>query len=144
MEKSKYKQVEIPVVENKEWDSLKMGELKKAVKEYYEVFISGTSTKNLHSGVTILFTKGGIKHFLNFGKQGYTKLKMVQKLRAAVRLAEFKNFKKKDIDDAPNILGYLNYMVTVNVEGKNQRFRIVVRLTTEGKFYYHHSVRVQK
>jgi hypothetical protein len=49
---------------------------------------------------------------------------------------------KPDITDGRNIIGYMNYKVKINVEGKIQTFRIVIRMTNEGKYYYNHSVRV--
>ena len=42
------------------------------------------------------------------------------------------------------IIGYMNFKVSVMIEENSHKFRIVVRITKDGKFYYDHAVKVKK
>ncbi len=64
------------------------------------------------------------------------KIKAVVVLKKMIETAIFLNFKDKDDNDSKDILGYFNFKSKVKVEDKIQIFRIVVRLTKSGKFYY--------
>ena len=130
-------------IEN-EVNTLKLGELKKKVKAFYTENLKGKTVKNKHKGITVLFNAPGLKHLLFARNVGYVKLKAVFILRDLVKNAIFCNFKNPDINDNPGITGYLNFKSKAKIEGNIYAFRIVVRLTNQGKFYYDHSVKVKK
>ncbi|MFQ3578547.1 MAG: hypothetical protein SNJ71_00220 [Bacteroidales bacterium] len=139
-----YKQTYIPTVNNKDFQGMKLGELKVYVKKYYNENIKNTTVTNKHKNITVKFSRKGIDHLLYARNAGFVKLKAVLKLKEIVENAVFLNFKDKDKSDSKDIFGYINMKCKVNIEEKNQVFRIVIKLTKDGKFYYDHSVKVRK
>lgn len=123
---------------------LKLGAVKKKCHAFFKENFNGKSVKNKHKAVTVSFNMRGINHLIYSRNPGYIKLKAVFVLRELVQNAVFCNFKNPDKNDSPDILGYLNFKSKAKIEGKIHTFRIVVRLTVKGKFYYDHAIRVKK
>ena len=61
-----------------------------------------------------------------------------------IKEAEYCNFKEPDSDDSKDILGYMNFKISIRINEELFTFRIVVRLTRNGKFFYDHSVKIEK
>ncbi len=140
----KYKQTIIPNVEEKQFEGKKLGDIKRYVKDFYNKNFKGKSVKNKQKGITIKFSAKGLSHVLYARRAGYTKYKAITVLDEMLKYAEFLNFKSSDIDDPVIVLGYLNFKSKVIVENKMQYFKLVVRLTNTGNFFYDHSVKVKK
>lgn len=138
----RYSQKTIPKL-GTEWDDKNQGELKKLAQDYYNDNFLGKSTTNQHKNIVVLFAKSGIRHVLNFGAREYIKFKAIKLLPQLIEYAEFKNFKKADDDDEKSILGYMNFEVKANIEGLIYKLRLVIRITNNGKFYYHHAKKMQ-
>jgi hypothetical protein len=115
-------------------------ELKKEVKEYYLKNIDGVSVKNKDTGITIKFSTLGIKHLLNYKIQLEKQLLLVYKLIEVAENAKFGNFGKKKDNEKSEVIGYLNF----NYKSKNENYRMVIKLTKDGKFYYHHVIKTKK
>jgi len=141
---SKYKQKIIPIVDDDQFIGMTLGQLKDYIKTYYNTNLKGSTIINKHKGISIQFGREGIRHLLYARKIGYTKLKAVVVLNQLMINSVYCNFKEPDITDTKEILGYLNFKAKVCIEDKIHLFRIVVRLTISGKFYYDHAVRVKK
>jgi hypothetical protein len=142
MASTKYKQTVIPKFGN-QWDSFSQADLKKVAQKFFQEKLKGKTVKNIDTGVHIQLAQSGVKHALNYGQRDYIKFKVIGILDELLKYAEFKNFKKPDLNDGQNILGYMNFEAIGNVESKNYKFRIVVRITNEGKFYYHHAKKIR-
>ncbi len=141
---SNYKQKTIPVVDDKQFAGMKLGKLKEYVKIYFNDNLRNMSVINQHKGISVKFSRKGFDHLIHARNVGYVKLKAVIVLKEMVENAVYLNFKDKDEDDTKDILGYFNFKSKVKVESKIQTFRIVIRLTKSGKFYYDHAVKVRK
>ncbi len=137
MKSRRYKQSVIPVLDNN-WDNFKVSDLAKLAYDFYTKNVENTKVKNLHKGIEVIFVRSGIRHLLNKNKGGSYKYQLVKILPEVIKYAEFKNFKKPDADDGNNILGYLNFEAIVKKNNQNEKFCITIRMTNEGKFYYHH------
>jgi len=61
-----------------------------------------------------------------------------------IQSAVYSNFGEPTEKDPPGVLGFLNFKVKVNIENKEHLFRVVVRMTKEGKFFYDHAVKIIK
>ena len=144
MKNKKYKQTIIPTVEDKQFEGLKLGQIKKFVRNYFNENIRNKTVKNKHKGITVMFTRKGLDHVIHARNAGYVKYKAIICLPKMVKNAVYLNFKDKDEDDVLDILGYLNFKCNVKVENRIQIFKIVIRLTNEGVFFYDHSVKVEK
>ena len=118
--------------------------LKKIVKQYYDENLKGQTVVNRDKGITVIFSNVGRNHVLYARRPGFEKLVAIFKLSELVANAVFTNFKGPDKDDFSNIIGYMNFKSKANINGTTQVFRIVVRISKEGKFFYDHSVRVKK
>lgn len=125
-------------------DGMTLSQLKKAIKDYYGKYVKGTSVVNKQKLITVDFPADSVKHVIYARKPGYTKLKAVFIIKEMIKNAEYLNFKEPDEDDGQNILGYFNFKAKAKIEGNVHWFRIVIRLTNNGKFYYDHSVKVIK
>ena len=123
---------------------LKLGVLKKHCTSFFKRNINGKSAINKHKGITVLFNMRGLKHVLHARNSGYTKLKAVYILPELIENAVYCNFKNPGENDSPDIIGFLNFKSKAKIEGKIQIFRIVIRITNRGKFFYDHAVRVKK
>ncbi len=134
----------IPKVENKQFEGMKMGVLKKYVKAFYINNFKTKTIRNKNKEIDIKFSSVGIKHLLHARKSGYIKLKAVTVLDEMIENAIFLNFKNPDSNDTTGIIGYMNFEVFVSIEGQNHYFKVVTRLTKDGNFYYDHSVKVIK
>ncbi len=141
---SKYKQTYIPVVDDTQFKEMKLSELKEYVKTYFNENLRSKTATNFHKQITVQFSRKGLDHLLYARNAGYIKLKAVVVLKEMIENAVYLNFKNKDSDDVADIIGYFNFKCKVNVESNVQIFRIVIRLTKTGKFYYDHAVRVRK
>ena len=139
---SNYRQKEIPKVDENLFVNLKLGEIKKFVSDFFEKNIKNTKIENLHKGINVEIRKAGLRHILYARNAGYNKLKAVIIMKEMIRHATYCNFKEPDEDDEVNVLGYFNFKCKVNIENKIQFFRIAVRLTKDGKFYYDHAIKI--
>lgn len=135
----RYKQTVFPRLNNL-WDTKSVAEIAVLADNYYKEHLENTSVVNLHTGIKINFVRSGIKHLLNFGKGGNFKYQLVKILPQVLRNAEFKNFKPADEDDGDNIVGYMNFGAGITKHNSIENFRIVIRITNDGKFYYHHGL----
>ena len=140
---SKYKQKIVPVVADNQFAGMRLGQLREYVTNYFDKHIKDCKLINLHKGITVEIRKAGLRHLLYARNAGYVKLKAVMILKEMLINAVYCNFNEPDNDDGLNVIGYLNFKCKAKIEDKVQVFRIVVRLTKEGKFYYDHSVKVQ-
>lgn len=141
---SYYKQPSVPVVDDKQFEGMALGKIKTYVSDFFDKNLRDTQVKNLHKGITIDMRKAGLRHVIHARNPGYVKMKAVMVVKEMLRNAVYCNFGEPDANDAANVMGYFNFKCKVNVEGKDHVFRIVVRLTTDGKFYYDHAVKVVK
>lgn len=133
------------ILSDNQFNGFTLSALKKAAKDYYYQNIDGKTVVNKSKGISIIFNKNGVKHVLNARNAGYVKIKAIFALRELVENAVYSNFNGPDKTDNPmNVFGYCNFKSKIIIEGKLQMFRIVVRLTKDGKFYYDHSVKVKK
>ncbi len=138
----RYKQVVVPTMDSS-WDNLILSELTQKAKEFYTNDLLETSVKNIHKGVVISFVKSGMKHVLNFGGRSYIGYKAIKLLRELIKYAEFKNFGMPNENAGKTVLGFLNFEAKANIEGKNYKISINIRITTEGKFHYHHAKKIR-
>ena len=124
--------------------STSLAELKLQVKKYYNDVLHGTSVVNKDKGITVTFSSVGRNHVLYARNAGFEKLVAIFKLPEIVSTATFLNFKNADENDHHSVVGYMNFKSMVSINGKAFQFRMVVRISTNGKFYYDHSVWVKK
>jgi len=140
---SKYKQQIIPAVNESLFKDMNLSDIKKFVRKYYNENIKGETVKNKHKGISVRFTRKGIEHVVYARKGGKEKYKAVTVLQEMMRNAEYTNFKEKENKDVKAVLGYLNFKVKVNIDKKIHSFRLVVRLTVHGNFFYDHAVKIK-
>lgn len=134
----------IPTVDDLQFNGMKLGQIKQYVKSYYNSNYKGRTVVNEHKQITVHLGREGLHHVLYARKLGYTKLKALVVIADMIKEAIYCNFKNADENDSNDILGYLNFKSEVIIEGSVYWFRIAVRLTNAGKFYYDHSVWVKK
>ena len=134
----------ITISRKKVTSSVEITKLKKEMKSFYNTHLKGKTVKNKDKGISIILSSVGRNHVLYARAAGFEKLIAIKKLHEMVREAEYCNFKEPDADDGKDILGYMNFKVNVCINGETLLFRIVVRLTKNGKFFYDHSVRIEK
>ena len=118
--------------------------LKTEMKSFYNTRLKGKTVKNKDKGISIVFSSVGRNHVLYARAAGFEKLIVIKKLPDMVREAEYCNFKEPDGNESKDILGYMNFKVNISINDEIFLFRIVVRLTKNGKFFYDHSVRIEK
>ena len=140
----KYIQTVIPVANDEFFKDMPLGKLKQYVRHYFNENLRNSSVVNFEKKITIKFSRTGFDHLIHARNIGYIKLKAVVILDKMIKYAEFIDFKDKDIDDSIGILGYFNFQCKATVEEKIHLFRIVIRMTKDGEFYYDHAVRVDK
>ena len=141
---SNYYQKNIPIVDDKQFENLKLGQIKRYVRDYYNLNLRHKSIINVHKGMTIQFSRKGFDHLIHSRNIGYVKIKAVIVLDKMIENAVYLNFKDKDSDDSEDVLGYFNFRCNVKIENTIHYFKIVIRLTKDGKFYYDHAVKVKK
>ena len=132
------------VLPDHEFVGIPLGELKTMAKLFYKKNIKGSTVLNIHKGITVQFNEAGIRHLLYARNIGFIKVKAVWRLKEMVSHAIYCNFKEPGEQDSPAIIGYFNFKVHVMIERESHLFKIAIRLTKEGKFYYDHSVKIKK
>jgi hypothetical protein len=140
---AKYKQTIIPKVDNKLFKDMNLSQIKKFVRVFYNEKFKGKTYINKHKGISVKFTRKGIEHVLYARGRGKEKLQAATVLNKMIQNAEYTNFKDPDENDAKIVLGYLNFKVKVDIDNKIHLFRVVVRLTKHGKFFYDHAVKIK-
>jgi len=140
----KYKQTIIPKVNESLFKEMTLKEIKPFVKKYYNEKFKGKTFINKHKGISVKFSRKGIDHVIYGRTRGNEKLKAVVVLDKMIQNAVYSNFGEPDKTDPPGVLGFLNFKVKVNVENKEHFFRVVVRITKDGKFFYDHAVKIVK
>ena len=131
MKTKKYKQTEIPSVNNPIAEHLG-----KYVKSYYEKNIQGHSVINKHLGITISFTSIGKGKIAYGNKTLYAqKVAVVQCLPELLRVAKYNNFGIRKPDDKTNVVGFMNFKAKVRINGMLENVRLSVMLRTDGKFW---------
>ncbi len=121
-----------------------LAKLKLRAKQFYNEKLHGKSVVNKDKGITVEFSSVGRNHVLYARNAGFEKLIAIFKLPEIVANAKFTNFKNPDQRDPAQVVGFMNFKCTVKINGKAQYFRVVVRLSKAGKFFYDHSVRINK
>ncbi|MDR0814146.1 MAG: hypothetical protein LBN37_00175 [Bacteroidales bacterium] len=135
----------IKIVQPKVTTKTEIANLRVSVKQFYNDHLKGKTVVNQDKGISVIFSRGGRDHVLYGRGIGFEKLIAITKLDDMVRNAKFCNFKNPDDDDdVKKIVGYMNFKVPVDINGQICHFRIVVRITMEGKFFYDHSVKIKK
>ena len=134
----KYKQELIP--ETALFKAKTEQELKEAIKTFYKQNIQGQIVTNKHTGIEIRFTSDGLGKISEARRIGRTNAAVVQILIALLENAEYSNMGQRKPTDKGNVLGYLNFKVKAKVDGKLYHFRIAVKLKTDMKAYYNHTV----
>lgn len=115
-------------------------ELKQAIKIFYKQNIQGQSITNRHTGIKIRFTSDGLGKMSEARRIGRVNAAAVQILISLLENAEYSNMGQRKSTDKENVLGYLNFKVKAKIEGKLYHFRIAVKLKTDMKAYYNHTV----
>ena len=133
----------LPVVDETLFKGLALGELKKQAKAHYLQHFAGRTVVNQDKGIRVTFSKPGLRHSLHARNAGYLKVKALFILDELMEVASFSNFKGPDADDSNLVFGYFNFEAKCQIEGNQQRIRLVVRLTRDGKFFYDHALRVR-
>ena len=134
----KYKQDTIP--ETTLFNTKTEQELKQAIKVFYKQNIQGKVIRNKHTGIEIRFTSDGLGKISEARRIGRTNAAVVQILIVLLENAEYSNMGQRKPTDKENVLGYLNFKVKAKVEEKLYHFRIAVKLKTDMKAYYNHTV----
>ena len=138
-----YKQKLIPVVDDAQFAGMTLGDIKNYVKKYYHANIKDKVVVNKAKGISIKFGRKGLDHVIHARSAGYVKIKAVIVISQMVQHAEYSNYKDNTKGDI-NVIGFIHLKSKVKVENKIQVFRIIVRITKDGKFYYDHAVKVKK
>jgi hypothetical protein len=138
-----YKQKIIPVVDDVQFQGMRLGEVKLYVKQYFNLHLNGKSVINQSKGFSVKFQRNGLKHIIHARSGGFTKYKAILCMDEMVKYGEYTNFKPETTTPS-GIIGYLHLKSKVKIENKIHTFRIIVRMTKEGKFYYDHSIRIRK
>ena len=134
----------ITINRKKVTSSAEISLLKKEMKSFYNTHLKGKTVKNKDKGINVILSRVGRDHVLYARAAGFEKLIAFKKLDEMIREAEYCDFQEPDADDGKHILGYMNFKVNVCINGDVLLFHIVVRLTKDGKFFYDHSVRIEK
>jgi hypothetical protein len=134
---SKYRQKVIPETTLFDAKGTKLGEL---MRDFYKKNLQGKTIINKDIGVTIIFTSEGIgkaSHHRRIGEINAAAIKIIDKM---LENAEYSNFGQRKPDDKQNVRGYLNFKATALIDGEKRYFRIAVKLKTDMKAYYNHTV----
>lgn len=142
--KKKYKQAVIPYVDDAKYVPLKTGDIKRLMVEYFTENLAGKSVVNIHKGITIVLSKSGLRHVVHARRLGFYKLLGIKVLDQMLIHAKYTNFSEPDADDSEGILGYMNFTATAKIGTSLHTFRLVVRMTTAGKFYYDHATKLRQ
>lgn len=134
----KYKQVFIP--ETLSFPVKTEHELKQSIKTFYKQNIQGQTIVNKDLGIKIRFTSDGLGKISEARRIGRTNAAVVQILLQMLENAEYSNMGQRKVTDKENVLGYLNFKVKGKVDDKLYHFRIAVKLKTDMKAYYNHTV----
>ena len=142
MEK-KYKQTVIPSVKTEVHSNLA-----KYIKEYYSAKYQGRKVSNEHLGISITFTSLG-KSELAYGRALHAKKAAIIKcLSDLLKYAEYNNFGIRKDNDAPSVLGYLNFKAKVKINEKIEIIRLTVILKKNGEAsyypFYNYEVSIKK
>jgi len=134
---TKYKQKIIPETTLFNAKGDKLGDL---MREFYKTNLQGKTITNKHIGIVICFTSEGIgkaTHKRRIGEINAAALKIIDKM---LENAEYSNFGQRKPEDKQNVIGYLNFKGIAIIDGVKQHFRIAVKLKTDMKAYYNHTV----
>lgn len=134
---NKYKQKIVP--ETNYFDA-KSKELSDLMKDFYKKNLQGKTIVNKHIGITICFTSEGLGKVTQHRKIGRINAAAIKVIEAMVENAEYSNFGQRKPQDKQNVIGYLNFKAMAIIQGEKRHFRISVKLKTDMKAYYNHTV----
>lgn len=134
----KYKQTFIPEVLS--FPVKTEQELKQSIKTFYKENIQGQTIINKDVGIKIRFTSDGLGKISEARRIGRINAAAVQILLPMLENAEYSNMGQRKPTDKENVLGYLNFKTKVKIDNKVYHFRIAVKLKTDMKAYYNHTV----
>jgi len=133
---TKYKQNKIP--ETTKFEAKTTAELKNSIKEFYKINLQGKEVINKHIGITIKFTSDGLGKITSLiGTINSAAIKIIYEM---LENAEYSNFGQRKNEDKQNVIGYLNFKAKGIIDNKLYHFRIAVKLKTDMKAYYNHTV----
>ncbi len=134
---SKYKQKSIPETSLFDAKGEKLGVL---MREFYKENLQGKTVVNQHIGLTICFTSEGIGKATQKRKIGDINAAAIKIIDKMIENAEYSNFGQRKPEDKQNVIGYLNFKAKAVIDNKRRHFRISVKLKTDMKAYYNHTV----
>jgi hypothetical protein len=134
----KYKQYYIP--KTQVYPSQTQNQLRAQIRDYYKAYIQGSEVTNQHIGINIKFTSEGIGKISSNRRIGRLNASAVKVIDTLLKHAEYSNFSKRKSSDKNNVIGYLNFKAKAEISGKIHHFRIAVKLKTDMKAYYNHTV----
>jgi tRNA A37 threonylcarbamoyladenosine dehydratase len=133
----KYKQKLIPITSL--FDA-KGNELAALMRDFYKKELQGKTIINKHIGVTIVFTSEGIGKLTQKRRIGNINASAIKVIHEMLENAEYSNFGQRKPEDKQNVIGYLNFKAKAKIGGVLRHFRISVKLKTDMKAYYNHTV----
>jgi len=89
---------------------------------------------------TDCFTSDGLGKITQHRKIGDINAAAVKIIDKMLENAEYSNFGQRKETDKQNVVGYLNFKSTAVIEGIKRHFRLSVKLKTDMKAYYNHTV----
>lgn len=131
----KYKQEFIPQVR-----IIVRHDLAKYIKKTYRENVQGKVVINRHLKMPIRFNAVGGAELAYGGSLSPKKAALVQCLPEMLEHAEYNNWGQRDADDAPSVIGYMNFKAKVIINGQEENVRITAQFKEGGKLYYNHEV----
>ena len=109
-------------------------------KLFYKNNLQGKSVVNKHIGIEIRFTSEGLGKITAKRNIGTVNAAIVQIIDKLLTEAQYSNFGERKESDKQNVIGYLNFKAKASVDEQIYHFRIAVKLKTDMKAYYNHTV----
>lgn len=130
-------QTYIPSVETpKEWQDVKLGDLRRFIFEYVRNNYAGRIIENKHTKLKIKISVSGGRKTAMGGAIYRKKASAILILPQIIEYAQYNNFGAAKDSDGANVLGYLNFKCKCKIDGVLENIRLAIQFQKGGKFYY--------
>jgi hypothetical protein len=101
---------------------------------------SGKKVINTDKQIEVKFIGDGARKISHGGNIYAKKVALLEHLESIITEMIYNNFGEAKRTDKITVLGYLNFKISVRINGKTEKLRIAIQLRNDGSFYYNHEV----
>lgn len=123
-------------IDTKDFKEMSVSELRKFTLNYYKTYLKGKKISIKNALNEVHFYSGGGRK-LAYGEAMYSqKTAVIEHLEELIKNSTYNNWGDRKKNDAPNVLGYMNFKSNLIIDQQKKHIRISLIITEDRKVVF--------